>query len=168
MRKSLEWLNRKINFVFQYLVLLIATNFWISFMLVEEVYKMKNIVFHALVLMLGLAAAVYAICFICKWTGKSMKVSEEMKQKMRDILNDHEIRIQKLEDRIRSVLFVNIILCIVVSVLLVAFIATTVAPEAVRWYNGLSNYNRGAIDGIVAALMLTIFVITLSRLKSMW
>jgi hypothetical protein len=97
-----------------------------------------------------------------------MKVSEEMKQKMRDILNDHEIRIQKLEDRIRSVLFVNIILCIVVSVLLVAFIATTVAPEAVRWYNGLSNYNRGAIDGIVAALMLTIFVITLSRLKSMW
>jgi hypothetical protein len=67
MKKSLEWLNRKLNFVFQYLVLLIATNFWINFMLVEEVYKMKSVVFHALVLMLGLAAAIYAICFICKW-----------------------------------------------------------------------------------------------------
>jgi hypothetical protein len=98
-------------------------------------------------------------------------------RKERDILNDHEIRtqlneyeirIQKLEDRIRSVLFVNIMLCIVVSVLLVAFIATTVAPEVVRWYNGLSDYNRGAIGGIVAALMLTIFVITLPRLESMW
>jgi len=98
-------------------------------------------------------------------------------RKERDILNDHEIRtqlneyeirIQKLEDRIRRVFFVNIILCIVVSVLLVAFIATTVTPEAVRWYNGLSDYNRGAIDGIVAALMLIIFVITLPRLESMW
>jgi TRAP-type C4-dicarboxylate transport system permease small subunit len=89
-------------------------------------------------------------------------------RKERDILNDHEIRIQKLEDRIRRVFFINIILCIVVSVLLVAFIATTVAPEVVRWYNGLSDYNRGAIGGIVAVLMLTIFVITLSRLESMW
>jgi len=67
MKKDLEWLNKKINFVFQYLMLLIFTNFWISFMLVEEVYKIKNIMFHALVLMLGLAAAIYAICFICKW-----------------------------------------------------------------------------------------------------
>jgi hypothetical protein len=98
-------------------------------------------------------------------------------RKERDILNDHEIRtqlneyeirIQKLEDRIRSVLFVNIILCIVVSVLLVAFIATTVAPEAVRWYNGLSDYNRGAIDGIVAALILIILATILPRLESMW
>jgi hypothetical protein len=53
--------------VFQYLVLLIATNFWISFMLVEEVYKIKSVVFHALVIVLGLVAAIYAICFICKW-----------------------------------------------------------------------------------------------------
>jgi hypothetical protein len=67
MRKSLEWLNRKINFVLQYLALLIAANFWISFMLVEEVYKMKSVVFHALVIVFGLAAAIYAICFICKW-----------------------------------------------------------------------------------------------------
>jgi len=62
-----ELLNKKINFVFQYLMLLIATNFWISFMLVEEVFKIKSIVFHTLVFVLGLAAMVYAICFICKW-----------------------------------------------------------------------------------------------------
>ena len=67
MKKDLEWLNKKINFVFQYLVLLIIVNFWISFMLVEEVYKMKSAVFHVLVLMLGLVAVIYAICFICKW-----------------------------------------------------------------------------------------------------
>jgi hypothetical protein len=53
--------------VFQYLALLIATNFWISFMLVEEVYKIKSVVFHALVIVLGLVAAIYAVCFICKW-----------------------------------------------------------------------------------------------------
>jgi hypothetical protein len=67
MKKSLEWLNKKINFVFQYLVLLIAVNFWISFMLVEEVFKIKNIIFHALVFVLGLVAAAYAIYFIYKW-----------------------------------------------------------------------------------------------------
>jgi hypothetical protein len=78
------------------------------------------------------------------------------RHKERDILNDHEIRVQRLEDRIRRVFFVNIILCIVVSVLLVVFIATTVAPEVVNWYNGLSDYNRGAIGGIVVVLILII------------
>jgi hypothetical protein len=41
-------------------------------------------------------------------------------------------------------------------VLLVAFIAITVAPEVVNWYNGLSDYNRGAIGGIVVVLILII------------
>jgi transcriptional regulator with XRE-family HTH domain len=43
-------------------------------MLVEKVYKMRSIVFHAPVSILGLPVA-----------GKSMKVSEEMKRKMREM-----------------------------------------------------------------------------------
>jgi type II secretory pathway component PulF len=81
------------------------------------------------------------------------------RHKERDILNDHEIRVQRLEDRIRRVFFVNIILCIVVSVLLVVFIATTVVPEVVRWYNGLSDYNRGVIDGIVVGAIDGILIL---------
>jgi len=73
----------------------------------------------------------------------------------RDKLNDHEARIRRLEDSIDYIGLV--VFAIIIGIIL--FIVFSEIPRVIEWYNGLSEFGRGEVDGAVLGIFTIAFFV---------